>query len=142
MMHILLRNYPLYLCLLIIFMNEKVLHMKIYFFLLYFKVGYYIISSRKTLKPSSTLPFLHNPSSNSSTTSGANPNPFLFMSACTSIAASASRAIQCPLTNHSNVVALESIAPINIFLNISSATPTSPDWQYPLIIVLYAVISG
>ena len=40
-MHILLRNYPLYLCLLIIFMNEKVLHMKIHLFLLYFKVGYY-----------------------------------------------------------------------------------------------------
>jgi hypothetical protein len=43
MMHILLRKYPLYLCLLIIFMNEKVLHMKIYFFLLYFKVGYYTL---------------------------------------------------------------------------------------------------
>jgi hypothetical protein len=48
MMHILLRNYPLYLCLLIIFMNEKVLHMKIHFFLLYFKVGYYTIA-RDTL---------------------------------------------------------------------------------------------
>jgi hypothetical protein len=42
MMHIFLRNYPLYLCLLIILMNEKVLHMKIYFFLLYSKVGYYM----------------------------------------------------------------------------------------------------
>jgi hypothetical protein len=41
MMHILLRNYSLYLCLLIILMNEKVLHMKIYFSLLYSKVGYY-----------------------------------------------------------------------------------------------------
>jgi hypothetical protein len=36
-MHILLRNYPLYLCLLILFMNEKVLHMKIYFFLFIFQ---------------------------------------------------------------------------------------------------------
>jgi hypothetical protein len=40
-MHILLRIYPLYLCLLIIIMNEKVPHMKIYFFLLFSKVGYY-----------------------------------------------------------------------------------------------------
>jgi hypothetical protein len=41
MMHILLWIYPLYLCLLIIIMNEKVPHMKIYFFLLFSKVGYY-----------------------------------------------------------------------------------------------------
>jgi hypothetical protein len=43
MMHILLRIYPLYLCLLIIIMNEKVPHMKIYFFLLFSKVGYYSV---------------------------------------------------------------------------------------------------
>jgi hypothetical protein len=37
MMHILLKNYSL--CFLIILMNEKTLHMRIYFF--YSKVGYY-----------------------------------------------------------------------------------------------------
>jgi hypothetical protein len=42
-MHILLRIYPLYLCLLIIIMHEKVPHMKIYFFLLFSKAGYYTI---------------------------------------------------------------------------------------------------
>jgi hypothetical protein len=41
-MHILLRNYPLYLCLLVFLMNEEILHMKIYSLLLYSKVGYYI----------------------------------------------------------------------------------------------------
>jgi hypothetical protein len=44
MMHNLLRIYPLYLCLLIIIMNEKVPHMKIYFFLLFSKVGYYSLA--------------------------------------------------------------------------------------------------
>jgi hypothetical protein len=40
-MHILLRNYPLYISLLIILMNEEILHIKTYFFLLYSKVRYY-----------------------------------------------------------------------------------------------------
>uniref|UniRef100_A0A0A9FL14 Uncharacterized protein n=1 Tax=Arundo donax TaxID=35708 RepID=A0A0A9FL14_ARUDO len=64
------------------------------------------------------------------------------MSTHTSITVSTSPAIQCPLINHSNVVALGSIPPISISLNFSSAIPTFPAWQYPPIIVLYAVTSG
>jgi hypothetical protein len=47
-MHILLRNYPLYLCLLILFMNEKVLHMKIYSFSYISKLG--ITHTTKSLR--------------------------------------------------------------------------------------------
>jgi hypothetical protein len=47
MMHILLKNYSLSVCVLIVPMNEKASHKKVYSTLLYSKVGYYSVCDAK-----------------------------------------------------------------------------------------------